>query len=181
MAKKKSLATDKALQELRAFGLAYPGAHTKSPWPGHLDLAVNDKTFAYLSIEGEPFRISCKLPRSADVALLLPFCKPAAYGLGKSGWVSASFPEGKALPVGMLEEWIDESYRAQAPKKLLAQLDTAAPAAKKSRRTTAAPAVKKSKLVAKRTTAASAAKKSKLVAKRTTTRATPKRARARVS
>ena len=141
MAKKKSLATDKVLHELRAFGLAYPGAHTKSPWPGHLDLAVNDKTFAYLSIEGEPFGISCKLPRSAEVALLLPFCKPTAYGLGKSGWVSASFPEDKALPVEMLKEWIDESYRAQAPKKLLKQLDGDAAAAP----------VKKSKAVAKRT------------------------------
>ena len=30
----------------------FPGAHTKSPWPGHLDLAVKGKTFAYLSIAG---------------------------------------------------------------------------------------------------------------------------------
>lgn len=52
---KKKLPTDVALAELRAFGLAYPGAHTKSPWPGHLDLAVKDKTFAYLSVDGEPF------------------------------------------------------------------------------------------------------------------------------
>ena len=72
-------------------GSRYPGAHTKSPWPGHLDLAVNDKTFAYLSVEGEPLRISCKLPRRAQVALLLPFTTPTAYGLGKSGWVSAQF------------------------------------------------------------------------------------------
>ena len=36
--------TDSILRELRAFGLAYPGVHTKSPWPGHLDLAVKDKT-----------------------------------------------------------------------------------------------------------------------------------------
>jgi predicted DNA-binding protein (MmcQ/YjbR family) len=125
MAKKKSLPTDKVLQELRAFGLAYPGAHTKSPWPGHLDLAVNDKTFAYLSIEGEPFGISCKLPQSAEVALMLPFCTPTAYGLGKSGWVSAKFPEKKPLPVDMLKQWIDESYRAQAPKKFVKQLEGA--------------------------------------------------------
>jgi predicted DNA-binding protein (MmcQ/YjbR family) len=138
MAKKKSLPTDKTLQELRAFGLAYPGAHTKSPWPGHLDLAVSDKTFAYLSIDGEPFKISCKLPESAEVALLLPFCEPTGYGLGKSGWVSANFPEGKPLPVDMLKQWIDESYRAQAPKKLVKQLDGGG----------AAP-VKKSKAVAK--------------------------------
>src|SRR5689334_12283306 len=73
MPKKKTLASDKVLKELRAYGLGLPGAHTKSPWPGHLDLAVNDKTFAYLSLEGEPFGISCKLPRSAAVALMLPF------------------------------------------------------------------------------------------------------------
>jgi predicted DNA-binding protein (MmcQ/YjbR family) len=125
MAKKKSSPTDKVLLELREFGLAYPGAHTKSPWPGHLDLAVNDKTFAYLSIEGEPFSISCKLPQSCDVALMLPFCKPTAYGLGKSGWVSAQFPEKKVPSVEMLKQWIDESYRAQAPKKLVKQLDLA--------------------------------------------------------
>ena len=113
--------TDAALLELRAFGLAYPGAHTKSPWPGHLDLAVKDKTFAYLSIEGEPFGISCKLPQSAGDALMLPNTSPTPYGLGKSGWVSAKFPDGK-IPIALLKEWIDESYRAQAPKKLVKQL-----------------------------------------------------------
>src|SRR5687767_7672110 len=115
--------SDAVLKELREFGLAYPGAHTKSPWPGHLDLAVNDKTFAYLSLEGEPFGISCKLPRSCETALMLPFCKPTAYGLGKSGWVTAQFAPGQTPPVDMMKEWIDESYRAQAPKKLVKALD----------------------------------------------------------
>jgi predicted DNA-binding protein (MmcQ/YjbR family) len=110
-----------ALERLREFGLRYPGAHTKSPWPGHLDLAVNDKTFAYLSVAGDPPKISCKLPRSADAALGLPFTTPTAYGLGKSGWVTASFPDDASVPVEMLEEWIDESYRAQAPKRLSAK------------------------------------------------------------
>jgi predicted DNA-binding protein (MmcQ/YjbR family) len=157
MAKKKALASDKVLQELRSFGLAYPGAHLKSPWPGHKDLAVNDKTFAYLSVEGDPFSISCKLPSSAEVALMLPFCKPTAYGLGKSGWVSASFPEHKALPVEMLKEWIDESYRAQAPKKFVKQLEAGGVnAAAKTNGS-----VKKSKAVAKRTAAAPKAKRAK--------------------
>ena len=125
--KKVSGASDAVLKELRAFGLAYPGTHTKSPWPGHLDLAVKDKTFAYLSIEGQPFSISCKLPQSASDALMLPFTTPTGYGLGKSGWVSATFPDGD-VPVAMLKEWIDESYRAQAPKKLVASLGGAAAA-----------------------------------------------------
>jgi predicted DNA-binding protein (MmcQ/YjbR family) len=134
--------TDDLLKELRAFGLAYPGAHLKSPWPGHLDLAVNDKTFTYLSVDGEPLAISCKLPRSSAMALMLPFCKPTAYGLGKSGWVSASFDDAE-VDVAMLKAWIDESYRAQAPKKLVASLAAggAAPAgdAKPAKRAAAKP------------------------------------------
>lgn len=124
---RKQASTDAVLRKLRARGLTYPGAHTKSPWPGHLDLAVNDKTFAYLSLEGEPLRISCKLPRSSQVALMLPFCTPTAYGLGKSGWVSATF-EAHVPDLEMLEAWIEESYRAQAPKRLVKQLDGASPA-----------------------------------------------------
>jgi predicted DNA-binding protein (MmcQ/YjbR family) len=113
---------DGVLEQLRAFGLAYPGARLKSPWPGHKDLAVNDKTFAYLSVEGEPFAISCKLPQSVEAALLLPFTSPTAYGLGKSGWVTAKFAPTEEPPIALLKEWIDESYRAQAPKRLVKQL-----------------------------------------------------------
>jgi len=131
----KKLPTDAMLKELREFGLRYPGAHLKSPWPGHLDLAVKDKTFAYLSIEGEPFGISCKLPHSNAVALMLPFTEPTAYGLGKSGWVSAKFPPSKKPPLDLLKAWIDESYRAQAPKKLVASLAEKRAAATSSKST----------------------------------------------
>jgi hypothetical protein len=54
--------------------------------------------------------------------VILPFVTPTAYGLGKSGWVSARFLAGEKLPVDLLKAWIDESYRAQAPKKLLKTL-----------------------------------------------------------
>jgi predicted DNA-binding protein (MmcQ/YjbR family) len=111
-----------ARRKLKKFGLAYPEAHTKSPWPGHDDLAVRDKTFAYLSAEGEPLSISCKLPLTGQMALTLPFTSPTGYGLGKSGWVTATFGPKEAPPLDLLEDWIDESYRAQAPKKLVATL-----------------------------------------------------------
>ncbi len=137
---------DAALRALRAFGLAYPGTHTKSPWPGHLDLAVDDKTFAYLSLEGEPLSISCKLPSSCEEALMLPGTKPTAYGLGKWGWVSMRFEPDDDIPVEMLEDWIDESYRAQASKKRLRALAApSAPSKPVARKTTARkPAAKKS-------------------------------------
>lgn len=108
------------LQKLRDYGLSLPGTSFKSPWPGHQDLAVNDKTYAYLSVDGEPFSISCKLPQSAAIALMLPFASPAPYGLGKSGWVRANTEEPD---YEMFRAWIEESYRAQAPKKFVKQLD----------------------------------------------------------
>jgi len=134
------------IAQLRELGLRkYPGAHVKSPWPGHADLAVNDKTFAYLSAPGDPPSLSLKLPLSCSIALSLPGSEPTAYGLGKSGWVSLSFDEG-SLPLEQLESWLDESYRAQAPKKLLAQFDVAP--AKTPPKARAAPA--KSKAAGKR-------------------------------
>ncbi|MDB4961191.1 MAG: DifB protein [Myxococcales bacterium] len=164
---RKSSSSDAALLELRVFGLAYPGVTVKSPWPGHHDLAVKDKTFAYMSLEGEPFRIGCKLPQSSTVALMLPWTKPMEYGLGKSGWVSAKPPEGREIPVEMFKEWMDESYRAQAPKTLLKQLLTAPSngaatrpvATRPAARSTAKKAAAK-KPTAKKPTARTAAKKS---------------------
>lgn len=109
-----------AADALRAFGLTYPGAHLKSPWPGHADLAVRDKTFAYLSVAGDPFSLSCKLPFTGPGARELPFVKPTGYGLGKSGWVTASWPDDVVDAMALFRSWIDESYRAQAPKTLAA-------------------------------------------------------------
>jgi predicted DNA-binding protein (MmcQ/YjbR family) len=114
-----------AMNELRAYGLTFPGAHTKSPWPGHLDLAVKGKTFAFMSTDGEAFSLTCKLPSSGVAALMFPFASAAAYGLGKSGWVNARFEDGVTPPADVLpvfREWIEESYRATAPKKLVAAL-----------------------------------------------------------
>ena len=140
---------DAILVALREFGLRYPGAHYKSPWPGHLDLAVNDKTFAYLSLPGDPLSLGVKLPASAALALELPFCTPSPYGLGKSGWVTAKVPADEEVPEAMFRAGIEESYRAQAPKKRLKELD--AGAAKKAATTTT---TKRAKTSATKKTAA---------------------------
>jgi predicted DNA-binding protein (MmcQ/YjbR family) len=111
------------IEELRAWGLALPGAHRKSPWPEHDDLAVKDKTFAYLPATGRPFSLSVKLPYTGYEALQLPFAEPTGYGLGKSGWVSFN-PAADQIPaLEQLKAWVEESYRVQAPKKLSKELD----------------------------------------------------------
>ena len=111
------------IEALREWGLTFPGAHIKAPWPEHADLAVNDKTFAYLST-GDTFQMSAKLRYTSEAALELPYAAPAAYGLGKSGWVTFT-PADDAIPdLAQLKDWIEESYRAQAPKKRVSELDS---------------------------------------------------------
>lgn len=165
-AKKRS--TDALVKELRTFGLTYPGAHTKSPWPGHMDLAVKDKTFAFMSAEGEPFSISCKLPESSLAALSLPHASPTGYGLGKSGWVSVAVPDGDGgmPPVELLKAWIDESYRAQAPKKLVASLDADRGSVAASSKSVAKPAKTKTKTKAGAATARKEASRSPAAGRR---------------
>ena len=115
------------LKTLKAFGLSLPGTQPKSPWPGHDDVAVNNKTFVYLSVQGGGLSISVKLPVTGKEVLRLPNALPTGYALGKSGWVSLEFAAGDAVPVETVKRWMMESYRAQAPKKLVKQLEEAQP------------------------------------------------------
>jgi predicted DNA-binding protein (MmcQ/YjbR family) len=63
-----------------------------------------------------------KLPHSSGAALLFAFASPTGYGLGKSGWITARFGKKDKVPLGLLEAWIDESYRAIAPKAVVKSL-----------------------------------------------------------
>ena len=150
--------SDEAMAELKAFAMAYPGTSEKAPWRGHNDVAVNDKTFVYLSAPGEPLGVGCKLSKSSHVALMLPWVKPMEHGMGKWGWVSATPPADQEYPIEMFKAWIDESYRDQAPKKLVAQLGSA-PAAKPAKKSATKSVAKKP--AAKKPAAKKAAPKKK--------------------
>jgi predicted DNA-binding protein (MmcQ/YjbR family) len=111
--------------ELRAFGLSLPGAHEEFPW-GERVLKVRGKVFVFLGKDGYQdgeLGFSVKLPASGEALLALPFATPTGYGLGKSGWVSVSCSLAQPLPLELMQQWLEESYRAIAPKKLAAELD----------------------------------------------------------
>ncbi|HEY7508970.1 MAG TPA: MmcQ/YjbR family DNA-binding protein [Vicinamibacteria bacterium] len=114
-------------QALRDFAMGYPEAHEDFPW-GERVVKVKGKVFLFLGGKDHDLSLSVKLPASGLVALGLPFASPTGYGLGKSGWVSARFSAGDKPPLDLLRAWIDESYRAVAPKKLLASLPAGPPA-----------------------------------------------------
>lgn len=114
----------RAESALRECALAYPGTVEEFPW-GHRALKVRGKTFLFLAVFDDTLSLSVKLPVSGRLALTLPFASPTEYGLGKSGWVTARFAAGDEVPIDMLREWVDESFRAVAPKRLLAKWEGA--------------------------------------------------------
>lgn len=114
----------RAAAHLRRTALAYPEAWEDRPW-GDDVIKVRKKIFLFLG-EGERFSVTTKLPISSGTALAEPNARPTAYGLGRAGWVSITFEADQEPPLDMLDLWIDESYRAVAPKRLIAQLDAQA-------------------------------------------------------
>ena len=111
--------TPKQIHErLRKRALKYPGATEDHPW-GETAIKVNGKVFIFLGEDG----FSVKLPQSRDIAHDLPFTEPTHYGLGKHGWVTVHLDQKKKPTMDLIEAWLDESYRAVAPKKMVAQLE----------------------------------------------------------
>ena len=117
----------KALAALRKHALTLPGAYEEFPW-GDRVVKVNKKVFVFMCKKVTRERglsITVKLPVSRAEALELPFTEPTGYSLGKSGWVTATFMPGQPAPIELILDWVEESYRAIAPRKLLAELEAA--------------------------------------------------------
>lgn len=107
-----------ALEHIRQHGLSLPEAWEDHPW-GETVLKVRKKVFVFLNGTREnTLALSVKLPRSAEFALLHPFASKTGYGLGKAGWVTCEFRDNDEIPVDMLIEWLEQSYRTVAPKAL---------------------------------------------------------------
>ena len=106
---------------LREAALAYPEAWEDFPWEERV-IKVRKKIFVFLGMIETELRVGLKLPESAPAALALPGVVPAGYGLGKAGWINVRYGPADEPPLDLLREWLDESYRAIAPKTLVAKL-----------------------------------------------------------
>jgi predicted DNA-binding protein (MmcQ/YjbR family) len=121
MAKKKATAAS-IEDELRTYAMQYPEVTEDFPW-GERALKVKGKVFIFMRASEDEVSLSVKLPQSRDVAVDLPFTEPTHYGMGKHGWVTAKLVPKDAPPLDLIKAWIDESFRAVAPKKVVKQLD----------------------------------------------------------
>jgi predicted DNA-binding protein (MmcQ/YjbR family) len=118
---------NEVIRKLSDHAVSLPGAYEDHPW-GENVFKVNRKIFVFMGLHtDQPTELSftVKLPHSYSDALNFSFCRVPGYNLGKSGWVQIKIPaeEIDSAPVDLFKRWIEESYRAIATRKLVAQLN----------------------------------------------------------
>lgn len=109
----------------QAYALTFPGAYPEHPW-GETVIKVNKKVFVFVNgaiAPADGVSLSVKLPHSGADLLEMPFAEPMGYGMGKHGWVTLRLLRDDHIPLELLQDWIEERYRAVAPKGRVAELD----------------------------------------------------------
>lgn len=111
---------------VRAFALGLPEAYEDFPW-GDAVAKVAKKVFVFFGSGDDPSAagMSVKLADSHGYAMSRAGTEPSGYGLGASGWVNVTFTRTD-VDVDELLEWVEESYRLVAPKRLVKLLDAGA-------------------------------------------------------
>ncbi|HVK81773.1 MAG TPA: MmcQ/YjbR family DNA-binding protein [Verrucomicrobiae bacterium] len=104
---------------LRKAALAYPDTVEDFPWGPRAFKVRGTKVFLFIGAdEAGGFSCSMKLPFRNEEALKVKGAKPTEYGLGRAGWVTFEFSAKAKPPMARLVDWLDESWRAVAPKNL---------------------------------------------------------------
>ena len=103
-----------------AFALSLPETYENQPW-GEDVVKVRGKIFVFLGPQRSR-RMTVKLAESHAHALAIDGAEPTGYGLGKAGWVTVPL-RAPGVSVDVLRDWVEESYRIVAPKRLVAELD----------------------------------------------------------
>ncbi|MGE0481868.1 MAG: MmcQ/YjbR family DNA-binding protein [Phycisphaerae bacterium] len=80
------------------------------------------KAFAYLGMKADHYKLMVKPTDSVEHAQALARERPDAFDVGKHGWTTIRLPHTQRAPKGLLEAWIEESYRALAPAPLVKRL-----------------------------------------------------------
>ena len=110
-----------ARDKVLAFALSFPETAEDRPWEDDVVVKVRGKIFVFAGSAGSR-RISVKLAESHAHALAIAGAEPTGYGLGRAGWVTVPL-RAPGVTVDVLRDWVEESYRIVAPKRLVATLD----------------------------------------------------------
>ena len=127
----------RAWDTVRELALGLPNAVEDFPWgesvikvekrsadpPKWRRGLVHGPMFLWLGARDAPVHaVSVKLTSSYDHAIAVANASPTTTsGLGQWGWLTVDL---SAVDVDLMSEWVEESYRNIAPRKLVAELDT---------------------------------------------------------
>ena len=110
------------VRSLRDLAMGYPGVSEGDSCVIRA-FRAGEKGFLYLGENDDTYRVTVRLGRSLEDATKLSERDPRHYSIGNTGWVTVVMAQGQQPPPGLFASWIDESFRLQAHKKLLAELD----------------------------------------------------------
>jgi predicted DNA-binding protein (MmcQ/YjbR family) len=96
--------------DLLSFALSLPEAWEDHPW-GDTVAKVGKRIFVFVGTDS----ITVKLDEPHPHALSVAGAALSGYGLGASGWVTVPIA---GIRLQLLQDWIEESYRMIAPKRL---------------------------------------------------------------
>jgi predicted DNA-binding protein (MmcQ/YjbR family) len=119
---KGTVKSSELMASLTSLALDFPGAWPDSPW-GDSVVKVGSKIFVFLGDNAEDSSITVKVPESHEHAMSFEGAAPTGYGLGKAGWVTIPVGSVNRDDAEVLHDFVEESYRTIAPKRLVKELD----------------------------------------------------------
>src|SRR5688572_11490667 len=111
----------KTVETLRKIALTYPETEESVVCDKSAYKARN-KGFLFVGSDEKTYNFMLKLKDSLPEASKLAAKEPAAYRVGSTNWVTVTLTHNQGPPAGVVERWIDESFRLLAPKQLVALL-----------------------------------------------------------
>ena len=110
------------VKALRSIAMRYPEVEEGIACKGTVlecsTFQARKKAFLFVSAKDARVKLGESLKEAAD----LEAKNPDGYQVGGKGWVKIIFNPDRPAPGGLMERWIDESYRLLAPKQRVAML-----------------------------------------------------------
>ena len=110
------------MASLKSFALGLPGAWPDNPW-GDSVVKVGKKIFVFLGESEEDSGITVKVPESHDHAMSFDRCHADRLRARQGGLGDDPRRRLADDDAEVLHDFVEESYRNVAPKKLIKELD----------------------------------------------------------
>ena len=117
-----------AMQALREIAFRYPEVEEGASCHNRA-FKARKKAFLFMGMDDDSWNVKIKLGGSLPEAEALSEKSPDNFSVGGHGWTEVTFPHDQSPPAGLMERWIDESFRLLIAKTLVKTLPESGPPA----------------------------------------------------